>query len=106
MRNIFLLALFSMLLFVNCQEDVTPPDNNELVEATITGPNPMACPTICCSGWFIDIDGVEHHFIDFPEGSEFNASDIESYPVDVLLSYEDSDECWENTIVVLEIEAD
>lgn len=107
MKNIFLLALISMLFFANCQEEVTSPDNNnDLVEGTITGPNPMACPTICCSGWFIEIDGVEYHFIDFPAGSAFNAADIESYPVDVLLNYEDSDQCWENTIVVLEIQAD
>lgn len=106
MKDLLLLALFSIILFANCQEEVTPPgNNNDLIEATITGPNPMACPTICCSGWFIDIDGTSHHFIDFPENSDFTAADIESYPVDVLLSYEDSDECWDNTIVVLVIEA-
>lgn len=107
MRSIIFFTIFSILLFANCHEEVTLPDtNNEMVEGTITGPNPMMCPMPCCSGWFIDINGVSYHFLNFPEGSEFNASDIESYPVDVLLSYEDSDECWENSIVVLEIEAD
>ncbi|KAA3639592.1 MAG: hypothetical protein DWQ02_03480 [Bacteroidetes bacterium] len=106
MKNIIFLSLFAIILFANCQDEVTPPDNNnDLVEATITMPNPMACPTICCSGWFIDIDGVQHHFIDFPEDSDFTSADIENYPVEVLISYEDSDECWEITIVLLEIEA-
>jgi len=107
MKNILFLIVLSILFFANCQEEVTPTDNNnDLIEGTITGPNPMACPMICCSGWFIEIDGANYHFLNFPEDSDFNASDIESYPVEVLLSYEDSDECWENSIVILEIEAD
>jgi hypothetical protein len=104
MKNLIVPAIFVLLLFANCHEEVTPPTNN-MVPGTITGPNPMACPTICCSGWFIDIEGVSYHFLDFPADSEFTAADIESYPVDVQLLYEDSDECWDNSIVVLEIEA-
>ncbi len=102
MQKLLILALFSFLLFPNCQqEEVTP---NLMVPATITGPNSMMCPMICCSGWFIEIEGESHHFLNFPEDSEFNSSDLEGYPVEVQLIYEDSDECWDNSIDIIEIE--
>ncbi|MCB0653048.1 MAG: hypothetical protein KDC85_17350 [Saprospiraceae bacterium] len=104
MKKLLLPAIFMLLMFANCHQEATSPTNN-MVHGTITGPNPMACPTICCSGWFIEIDGQNYHFLDFPEGSEFNADDITDYPFEVLLDYELSDDCWENTIVLLEIEA-
>ena len=100
-KTMLFLAFFIATLFSNCAEEV----KTYQASGEITGPNPMACPTICCSGWFIDIDGESYHFLTFPADSDLSAEDIDDYPFSVQLDYEISEECWDNSIEILAIEA-
>ena len=100
-KIILFVALFITVLFSSCIEEVTTYE----FEGQITGPSPLMCPTICCGGWFIDIEGESYHFLEFPANSEFSVDDTDSYPVSVKLDYETSEECWENSISIIAIEA-
>ncbi len=100
-KTILLAAFFAAILFSNCTEEV------KTYQATgeITGPNSMACPSICCGGWFIDIEGESYHFLAFPADSDLDVDDIDSYPFSVQLDYDASEECWDNSIEISAIEA-
>ena len=100
MKKIILFSIIIATIFSNCTEEET----NYAAEGIITGPNPMACPTSCCSGWFIEIANESFHFLDFPSGSNFNSDDIDSYPFSVQLDFEASGECWDNSIEISAIE--
>ena len=101
MKKIILFSFLIAALFSSCAEETITYE----AEGQITGPNPMACPTICCGGWFIDIEGESYHFLEFPADTGFSIDDVDSYPFAVQLDYDTSEECWENSIIITAIEA-
>jgi hypothetical protein len=75
---------FAILGFVYCQKE-----NNHVYKSTgsISGPDLRMCPSPCCGGWFIIIDGLIYEFDTLPVNSDINL-EKETFPLAVKLDWE------------------
>lgn len=71
---------------------------------TITGQDIRMCPSPCCSGWFINIDGLTYEFDSLPGNSNINL-EKETFPLAVKLDWQLSNviDCPNKRITVQKI---
>jgi hypothetical protein len=85
MKFKFLLGIcLTILGFVYCQKE-----NSNVYKSTgtITGPDMRMCPSPCCGGWFIIIDGLTYEFDTLPVNSDISLGK-ETFPLAVKLDWE------------------
>jgi hypothetical protein len=79
--------LFICLFFfglISCQKE----ESHEYKSTgTITGPDLRMCPSPCCGGWFIKIDGTTYEFDSLPDASSINL-EKETFPLEVRLDWQ------------------
>jgi len=91
---------FMLLCFAACEEE-----NPYESEGIITGFDMRLCPSPCCGGFFIEIEGTTYLAGALPTG---NNLDITTLPLDVYLDWEiinDNFDCAPDRIAVSVIEA-
>jgi hypothetical protein len=79
-----LFICFIVLGFTSCQKEES---HNYKSTGTITGPDMRMCPSPCCSGWFINIDGTIYEFDALPAASNINL-EKETFPLEVRLDWQ------------------
>ncbi len=103
MRKIlYLLSFFVLLCVAACEEDDNPYES----EGIITGLDMRLCPSPCCGGFFIEIEGVTYLASELPQDN-LDITNI-TYPLPVYLDWEiinDNFECGGDRILVIAIEA-
>jgi hypothetical protein len=70
----------------------------------ITGPDPRMCPSPCCGGWFIQIDGLTYEFDSIPANSDIDLQK-DPFPILVKLDWKLSDKlsCPDKRIIIQRI---
>lgn len=79
-----ILVLIVLILSIAACHDTVSNNTDNLVPATITGPDLTMTP--CSGGWFIKIDTVTYRLIDLPQESNINL-DSAKFPLDVYISW-------------------
>ena len=85
MKQVFL-ALFGLVVIVSC-EKLKYSDTG-----IITGPNMLMCPTKCCSGTYIEINGTRYLFEQLPPGSAIDLTSS-TYPIFVDVNWKPIEGC-------------
>ena len=73
-------ALFCLVIMISCSK-VKYSDTGK-----ITGPNMLMCPTVCCSGTYIEINGTTYLFQQLPPNSDIDLKSS-TYPIFVDLNW-------------------
>ena len=79
-----LMAFFYLCLVISCNKvsnKLSYPDSG-----IITGPNMLMCPTVCCSGTYIEINGTKYLFEQLPANSGIDLKSS-TYPIVVDLDW-------------------
>lgn len=94
---------FCILLwgFLGCQEDTR---KEYMSEGKILGPDLRMCPSSCCGGWYIQIEGSTYEFDALPANSDINLQTV-SFPIFVRLDWSLSDKiaCPDKRITIQRI---
>jgi|SRR5579871_828884 len=98
--RVFRVAFFSIVLTA-CTYNKTEPFSN----GVITGPDMRMCPSPCCGGWIIKIDGGTYIFSELPANSGIDL-DKEKFPlkVDVVWSRDTTLRLNCNHIIIQQID--
>jgi hypothetical protein len=75
------ITLFCLCIVLSCGKTTTYSDTGK-----ITGPNMLMCPTICCSGYYIEISSTKYLFQQLPANSGIDLTSS-TYPIFVELDW-------------------
>ncbi|MGB8492159.1 MAG: hypothetical protein WCE64_13965 [Bacteroidales bacterium] len=93
-----------ILGFLSCRDE-----GNHKYESTgvITGQDIRMCPSPCCSGWFINIEGLTYEFDSLPASSGIDLAK-ETFPMKVELDWQFSNtpDCPIKRITIQRIQAE
>jgi hypothetical protein len=98
----FFLIIFGLF---SCQKQKENTNNYTYKSTgTITGQDFRMCPSPCCGGWFIIIDGLTYEFDFLPDNSNINL-EKETFPLAVKLDWQLSNtiECPNKWITIQKI---
>jgi len=102
-RLITLLALLTLAIFTNCNNDDDTSQMEFESTATISGLDLTLCG--CCGGWVIDIEGQEEtkRFDELPENSIIDLPNT-TFPISVQLNWSESESYCGRGITIESIE--
>jgi len=101
-KALYLFSFLALLCIAACEDDTNPYES----EGIITGFDPRLCPSPCCGGFFIEIEGTSYLAGELPSDNLDITS--ETLPLPVYLDWEiieDNFDCGIERIFVSAIEA-